>query len=98
MKISHFIFLVGIILLIIEVMILQSDLGSNSDNLVEGLVSQDVFDKIITLYFFIIVILFFFGGIVFFFEKGMKYPPSQYMEKPKHSLLKKRSTRSNPLM
>lgn len=100
MKLSHSIFLVGIILLIVEVMIIQADFGSNSDNLAEGLVSDDVSDKIKTLYFFIIIILFFFGGIIFLFERGMQGDPlMQYTQKSeKNSKLTKRSTRSNPLM
>jgi len=100
MKLSHSIFLVGIILLIVEVIIIQTDSGSSLDNLVEGVVSEDVFDKIKTLYFFIIIILFFFGSIVYFFEKGMQGDPlRQFPEQPeKNSKLKKRSTRSNPLM
>lgn len=100
MKLSHSIFLVGIILLIVEVMIIQSDSGSSFDNMVEGVVSDDVFDKIKTLYFFIIIILFFFGSIVYFFERGMQGDPLiQYPEpSEKNSKLKNRSTRSNPLM
>lgn len=100
MKLCHSIFLVGIILLIVEVMIIQTDSGSSLDNLVRGVISEDVFDKIKTLYFFIIIILFFFGSIVYFFEKGMQGDPlMQYAEKSeKDSTVKKRSTRSNPLM
>ncbi len=81
MKISYSIFLVGIILVMLEGMIVYADLGSSSKNLVAGLVSENVFDKISTLYFFIIVILFFFGGIIFLFERGMKvYSLTQYRQ------------------
>ncbi len=71
MKVSYGIFLVGIILSVILVFLVQSDLG-NSDHLMYGLVSEDVYDKIITLYFFIIIIKFFFGGIVYLAEREVQ--------------------------
>ena len=74
MKVSYGIFLVGIILSIVLAMMVFSDLG-NSDHLMYGLVSDDVFDKIITLYFFIVLLKFFFGGVVYMFEKGMQQNP-----------------------
>lgn len=82
MKVSHGIFLVGIVILLVEVMIFPENFGGESDKIVKGLVSNDVMDKISTLYFFIIIIAFFFGGIVYLLEKGMeKNPLSQYPEK-----------------
>ena len=71
MKVSYGIFLVGIMLSIVLVFLVQSDLG-NSDHLMYGLVSEDFYDKIITLYFFIIVIKFIFGGIVYLFEREVQ--------------------------
>ena len=71
MKVSYVIFLVGIILSFILGTMVFSDIG-NSDHLMYGLVSNDVNDKIITLYFFIVIMQFFFGGIIFLFERGMK--------------------------
>ena len=99
MKVSSGIFLVGIVLTFILGMMVFSDLG-NSDHLMYGLISEDVSDKIITLYFFIIILKFFFGGIVYFFEKGMNQNPLEIYQEmsSKPSKVKKRSTRSNPTL
>jgi len=70
MKLSHSIFLVAAIILIIEILIAPANFVENPDNLVKSALSNDILDKISTLYFFIIIILFFFGGIVYFLEKG----------------------------
>jgi hypothetical protein len=95
LKVSYSIFLVGAILLFVEIMIVQADLASNSSNLTSGLVSDDMIDKIMTLYFFIIIILFFFGGIVFLFEQGAQGDPlRQYPETlEKNSKLQNNSTK-----
>ena len=122
MKLSHSIFLVATIILIIEILIAPANFVENPDNLVKSIFSNDVLDKISTLYLFLVVILFFFGSIVFFLEKGMKVNENiqspnimydmeetdlneEYLEdikyiteESKKRLLKKHSTRSNPLM
>jgi len=122
MKLSHSIFLVAAIILIIEILIVPANFVENPDNLVKSMFSNDVLDKISTLYLFLVVILFFFGSIVFFLEKGMQINENiqspnimydmeetdlseEYLEDIKYITeksgerqLKKRSTRSNPLM
>ena len=108
MKVSYGIFLVGIMLTIILVYLVQSDLG-NSDHLMYGLVSEDVFDKIITLYFFIIIIKFFFGGIVYLSEREIQdkkilFSDAEFdleendLNEEYIEYIKTRSSRSNPLM
>ena len=72
MKLSHSIFFVGAIILIVLVLIVPANFVENPDNLVKSIFSDDVLDKISTLYLFLVIILFFFGGIVHFLEKGMK--------------------------
>ncbi len=72
MKLSHSIFLVAAIILIIEILIVPANFVENPENLVKSIFSNDVLDKISTLYLFLVVILFFFGSIVFFLEKGMQ--------------------------
>jgi len=70
MKLSHSIFLVAAIILIIEILIIPANFVENPDNLVKSIFSDDVLDKISTLYLFLVIIMFFFGGIVSFLEKG----------------------------
>ena len=70
MKLSSGIFLVGISVIIVEIMIAAN--LEEPGNVLKGLTSEDVFDKMSTLYFFIIIILFFFGGINFYLEKRMQ--------------------------
>ena len=72
MKLSHSIFLVAAIILIIEILIVPANFVENPENLVKSIFSNDVLDKISTLYLFLVVILFFFGSIVFFLEKGVQ--------------------------
>ena len=97
MKVSYSIFLIGVIVLIVELMLVPN--LEDSQNLLKGLVSEDILDKISTLYFFIIIIVFFFGGITFFLEKGMQTDLLiQYQQSSTKPKVKKRSTRSNPLM
>ena len=72
MKLSHSIFLVATIILIIEILIVPANFVENPENLVKSIFSNDVLDKISTLYLFLVVILFFFGSIVFFLEKGVQ--------------------------
>ncbi len=72
MKLSHSIFLVAAIILIIEILIVPANFVENPENLVKSMFSDDVLDKISTLYLFLVVILFFFGSIVFFLEKGVQ--------------------------
>ncbi len=122
MKLSHSIFLVAAIILIIEILIVPANFVENPENLVKSMFSNDVLDKISTLYLFLVIILFFFGSIVFFLEKGVQVneniqsPNIMYdmeeidlneeyiedikyiTEKSEERLLKKHSTRSNPLM
>jgi len=69
MKLSHSIFLVAAIILIIEILIIPANFVENPDNLVKSIFSDDVLDKISTLYLFLVIIMFFFGGIVSFFRK-----------------------------
>ena len=75
MKISHSVFFVGSIILIVLVLILPANFVENPENLVKSAFGDDLLDKISTLYLFIIVILFFFGGIIFAIEKGMNKNP-----------------------
>jgi len=70
MKLSHSIFSVAAIILIIEILIIPANFVENPDNLVKSIFSDDVLDKISTLYLFLVIIMFFFGGIVSFLEKG----------------------------
>ncbi len=122
MKLSHSIFLVAAIILIIEILIVPANFVENPENLVKSIFSNDVLDKISTLYLFLVIILFFFGSIVFFLEKGVQVNENiqspnimydmeetdlneEYLEdikyiteKSEEHQLKKRSTRSNPLM
>ena len=93
MKVSHGIFLVGIVILLVE-MIFPENFGGESDKMVRGLVSDDVMDKISTLYFFIIVIAFFFGGIVYLLEKGMERNPLQEYQEIKAKSKAKSKTKS----
>jgi len=72
MKLSHSIFSVAAIILIIEILIVPANFVENPENLVKSMFSNDVLDKISTLYLFLVVILFFFGSIVFFLEKGVQ--------------------------
>jgi len=72
MKLSHSIFLVAVIILIIEILIVPANFVENPENLVKSIFSNDVLDKISTLYLFLVIILFFFGSIVFFLEKGVQ--------------------------
>jgi len=72
MKLSHSIFLVAAIILIIEILIVPANFVENPENLVKSIFSNDVLDKISTLYLFLVIILFFFGSIVFFLEKGVQ--------------------------
>ncbi len=106
MKISYGIFLIGIMLSIVLVFLVQSDLG-NSDHLMYGLVSEDAFDKIITLYFFIIIIKFFFGGIVYLSEREIQdkkilFSDAEFdleendLNEEYLEYIKTRSSRSNP--
>jgi len=75
MKLSHSIFLVAAIISIIEILIVPANFVENPENLVKSTFSDDLLDKISTLYLFIIIILFFFGGIIFTIEKGMNRNP-----------------------
>jgi len=77
MKLSHSIFLVGAIILIIEVLIVPANFVENPNNLVKSTLGDDVLDKISTLYLFLVVIFFFFGGIFYVIEKGMERNPLQ---------------------
>ncbi len=108
MKLSYSMFLIGIMLSIVLVFLVQSDLG-NSDHLMYGLVSEDVYDKIITLYFFIIIFKFFFGGIVYLSEREIQDKNTLFSDAEfdleENDLneeyiehIKTRSSRSNPLM
>ncbi len=72
MKISHSIFFVGSIILIVLVLILPANFVENPENLVKIMLSDDVIDKISTLFIFIVIILFIGGGIIFTLEKGME--------------------------
>jgi len=53
-------------------LILPANFVENPENLVKSIFSDDVLDKLSTLYLFLVIILFFFGGIVHFLEKGMQ--------------------------
>jgi len=75
MKLSHSIFLVAAIISIIEILIVPANFVENPDNLIKSAFSDDLLDKISTLYLFIVIILFFFGGIIFTIEKGMDRNP-----------------------
>ncbi len=72
MKLSHSIFLVATIISIIEMLIVPANFVENPDNLVKSALSNDILDKISTLYFFIIIILFSGGGVIFTLEKNME--------------------------
>ena len=109
MKLSYSMFLIGIMLSIVLVFLVQSDLGNNSDHLMYGLVSEDVYDKIITLYFFIIIFKFFFGGIVYLYEREVQdkntlFSDAEFdleesdLDEEYIEYIKTRSSRSNPLM
>ncbi len=108
MKLSYSMFLIGIMLSIVLVFLVLSDLG-NSDHLMYGLVSEDVYDKIITLYFFIIIFKFFFGGIVYLSEREIQdkntlFSDAEFdleendLDEEYLEHIKTRSSRSNPLM
>lgn len=94
MKVSHGIFLIGIVILLVEIMIFPENFGGESDRMVKGLVSNDVMDKISTLYFFIIIIAFFFGGIVYLLEKGMERDPLKEYQEIKAKAKSKAKTKS----
>jgi len=53
-------------------MILPANFVENPDNLVKSMLSDDVLDKISTLFLFIIIILFSGGGVIFTLEKRME--------------------------
>jgi len=72
MKISHSIFFIGSIILVVLVLILPANFVENPANLVKIMLSDDVIDKISTLFIFVVIILFFGGGIIFTLEKGME--------------------------
>jgi len=72
MKVSHSVFLVGSITLVVLVLILPANFVENPDNLVKIMLSDDVIDKISTLFIFIVIILFFGGGVIFTLEKRME--------------------------
>ncbi len=72
MKVSHSVFLVGSIILVVLVLILPANFVENSDNLVKIMLSGDALDKISTLFLFIVIILFSGGGIIFTLEKRME--------------------------
>jgi len=72
MKISHSVFFIGSIILIILVLILPANFVENPENLVKIMLSDDSLDKISTLFIFIVVILFTGGGIIFTLEKNME--------------------------
>lgn len=97
MKTSYGVFLVGMIVSIVLGMMVSSHLG-HSEHLMYGLISDDVFDKLISLYFFIVLITFFFGGVLFLFEKGMQENPLDLEQRIMYPKTKKRLTRSNPTM
>ena len=75
MKVSHSVFFVGSIILVILVLILPANFVENPENLVKSAFGDDLLDKISTLYLFIVIILFFFGGIFYVLEKGMERNP-----------------------
>ncbi len=72
MKVSHSVFFIGAIILIVLVMILPANFVENPDNLVKSMLSDDVIDKISTLFIFIVITLFFGGGVIFTLEKRME--------------------------
>ncbi len=72
MKVSHSVFFVGSIILVILVLILPANFVENPENLVKIMLSDDSLDKISTLFIFIVVILFVGGGIIFTLEKNME--------------------------
>jgi len=72
MKISHSVFFIGSIILIVLVMILPANFVENPENLVKVMLSDDSLDKISTLFIFVVVILFFGGGVIFTLEKRME--------------------------
>ncbi len=72
MKVSHSVFFIGAIILVVLVLILPANFVENPENLVKIMLSDDSLDKISTLFIFIIVILFTGGGIIFTLEKNME--------------------------
>ncbi len=72
MKVSHSVFFVGSIILVILILILPANFVENPENLVKIMLSDDSLDKISTLFIFIVVILFVGGGIIFTLEKNME--------------------------
>jgi hypothetical protein len=72
MKVSHSVFFVGSIILVILVLILPANFVENPENLVKIMLSDDSLDKISTLFIFIVIILFFGGGVIFTLEKNME--------------------------
>jgi|LKGT01.1.fsa_nt_gi hypothetical protein len=72
MKVSHSIFFIGSIILVVLVLILPANFVENPANLVKIMLSDDSLDKISTLFIFVVIILFFGGGIIFTLEKGME--------------------------
>jgi len=70
MKISHSVFFVGSIILIVLVLILPANFVENPDNLVKVMLSDRSLDKISTLFIFVIIILFSGGAVIFTLEKN----------------------------
>ena len=91
MKISHSVFFIGSIILIILVLILPANFVENPENLVKIMLSDDSLDKMSTLFIFVVIILFSGGVVIFTLEKNMeRYAIWQYTEKPiKRSKAKK---------
>ena len=70
MKVSHSIFFVGSIILVVLVLLLPANFVENPDNLVKIMLSDDVIDKISSLFIFIVIILFSGGVVIFTLEKN----------------------------
>ncbi len=72
MKVSHSVFFVGSIILVILVLILPANFVENPENLVKIMLSDDSLDKMSTLFLFIVIIMFSGGVVIFTLEKNME--------------------------
>jgi len=84
MKISHVIFLAGILVLAAEIIIFQANLKGYSDTVDDSLVNEESVGKITLLYILIGIIFFVFGGIVNFIEKKSEQKSLQKKQNDTH--------------
>ena len=84
MKISHVIFLAGILVLAAEIIIFQANLKGYSDTVDDSLVNEESVGKITLLYILIGIIFFVFGGIVNFIEKKSEQKSLQEKQNDTH--------------